>query len=52
VRWVGHITLKSEIRDAYKILVEIHERRENLEDLGVNGRIMSECVIEKQSGKL
>jgi hypothetical protein len=40
-----------EERRAYKILVGKHNRNDHLEDLDVDGRILLEIILEKQSRK-
>jgi hypothetical protein len=35
-----------------KFWSEILKSRDNSEDLGIDGRIILECILEKQGGKL
>jgi hypothetical protein len=45
--WTGHAAYMGEMRNAYKILSESRKRRDNVEDLGVDGKIISQCILEK-----
>jgi hypothetical protein len=47
MRWAGHVTRMGEIRNAYVILVGNPERRDQLEDRGVDGRIILEWILGK-----
>jgi hypothetical protein len=38
--WVGHVARMGEMRNTYKILVEILKGRDHSEDLGVDARII------------
>jgi hypothetical protein len=40
------------MRNLCKMLVEKYEGKRPLEDLGVDGRIMLDCILGKQCGKL
>jgi hypothetical protein len=40
------------VRNAYNVLVESLKGRVHSEDLGVDGRIILEWVVEKEGGKL
>jgi hypothetical protein len=48
----GHIACVGKMRNAYKIMVGNLKSREHLQDIGVDGRIISEWTLEKQSGKV
>jgi hypothetical protein len=41
-----------ELGNAYKILVENPKERGDSEDLGVDGRIILECVLGKYGGRV
>jgi hypothetical protein len=47
----GHVAHKEEMRNACKILLENLNDRDHSEDLGLNGMIISGCILEKQGGK-
>jgi hypothetical protein len=47
IRWVGHVGCMGKMRNAYRILVRKPKRNNQLEDLGVNGRAMLRCFLEK-----
>jgi len=49
---VGHIACIGETRSAYRILVGKPEERDHLEDLGVDGRITLEWILDKFIGKI
>jgi hypothetical protein len=45
MRWAGTVARVGEIRNAYKILVGEHEGKDHSENLGVDGKIISECML-------
>jgi hypothetical protein len=47
MRWAGHVTRMEEMRNAYKILVGNLKRRDRWEDLGIDGKIILEWILEK-----
>jgi hypothetical protein len=47
MRWAGHVARIGEGRGAYRILVGRPERRNHLEDPGVNGRIILKWTFKK-----
>jgi hypothetical protein len=47
VRWVGHVAHLGEMRNAYKILSDSLKGRDHLEDLGMDGKIIFEWILEK-----
>jgi hypothetical protein len=49
IRWAKHVACMEE-RSAYRILVKKHEGRESLEDLGVDGSIILNCIFNKWDG--
>jgi hypothetical protein len=40
----GHVARMREMRSAYKILIKNLKRRDHLEDLGVDMKIILECM--------
>jgi hypothetical protein len=40
VRWVGHVASMGKVRISYKILVVRGEGKNDLDDLGVDGRVI------------
>jgi hypothetical protein len=47
VRWAGHVIRMGEMRYAYTNLVRKSEWNGPLEELGVDGRIILERILEK-----
>jgi hypothetical protein len=47
MRWAGHVAQMREIRNSYNTLVGKPERKRPLVDLGVDGRIILECILGK-----
>jgi hypothetical protein len=47
MRWVGHVERVEEIRNAYNTLVGNLKGRDNSEELGVDGRIILDWILEK-----
>jgi hypothetical protein len=43
---VGLVARMMEKRNAYTILVGIPEERDNLQDIGVNGKIILKCIFK------
>jgi len=52
VRWADHVARMGEMRKAYKTLTGKPERKRPLGRLRVDGRIILEWILGKQSGKL
>jgi hypothetical protein len=52
MRWASYVTCIEEIRNAYKILVEKVEGKSNSEDLGLDRRIILECILGEWCGKV
>jgi hypothetical protein len=52
VIWVSHGTRLEETRNLYGILFGKPEERDDLEELGVDGRVILEWVLNKYSGRL
>jgi len=46
----GHVARMGEMRDVYTILVV--NQRDNFEDLDVDGRDVTEWVLEREDGKV
>jgi hypothetical protein len=44
---MGNVACIGEMRKFYKISVRKPEGRENSEDLGIDGRIILECILGK-----
>jgi hypothetical protein len=48
MRWAGHVARTGHRKIAYRILVEkLEKKRGHLEDLGVDGRIILNRVLQK-----
>ena len=47
MRWAGHVARMGEKRGICKFLVEKPEGRDNLEDTGVDGRIILRWIFTK-----
>jgi hypothetical protein len=47
MRWAGHILYMGEMKNVYKVVIDTPERENYLEDLGVDGRIILERILEK-----
>jgi hypothetical protein len=45
IKWAENVACMGDMRIAYSILVEKPERRDHLEDLGVDGGIMLEWMF-------
>jgi hypothetical protein len=43
-KWVEHVAHVEKVKNAYKILVR---KADHLEDLGIDGKIMSEWILGK-----
>jgi hypothetical protein len=50
MRWVGHVSCVVERRGEYTILVGKYEERDNLEDAGIDGRIILKWICRKWYG--
>jgi hypothetical protein len=46
MRWAGHIAHMGDMRNAYNFFIVKPERKNHLEDLGVDGKIL-ECILGK-----
>jgi len=46
VRWTGYVARVGEV-NAYKICLESWKGRDQLEDLGIDGRIVLDWILEK-----
>jgi hypothetical protein len=46
-RWAGDVACMVDFRTAYKISVREPEGRDHLEDLGIDGRIILDLILEK-----
>jgi hypothetical protein len=47
MRWAEHIARMGEMRNPYRILVEKSAGKDHSEDLSVEGRTISEWILEK-----
>jgi hypothetical protein len=48
MRWAGHMACMRDRRGAYRVFVQKpKEKRDHLEYLGVNGRIILKCIFNK-----
>jgi hypothetical protein len=47
VRWARHVALMGKMRNAYIILVGKHEGKNHMEDLRVDGKMISERILGK-----
>jgi len=52
MRWAWYVARIGEVRNAYKVLVEKLAGIINLEELGVNMKLILECILEKLGGKV
>jgi hypothetical protein len=50
--WVGHVVRMGERTGAYMGLVGKPEGKNHVEDLGVDGRIILQCMLKKSFGKV
>jgi hypothetical protein len=50
--WAGHVAHMEEIINAYNILVGEPKGRDHSEVLGVDGKIILECILGKYGGKV
>jgi hypothetical protein len=48
--WAGHVARMGEKRNAYRILVGKPERKRQLENLDVDGRIILRRILERLDG--
>jgi hypothetical protein len=51
MKWVGHVACMGEVRNVYKILVNL-KGRHHLEDLGIDRKVMLEWILGKLGEKL
>jgi hypothetical protein len=47
MRWVDHVACIGGMRNSYKILVRKSKGKKPSEDLGIDGKIILECILEK-----
>jgi hypothetical protein len=47
IRWVGHLASMRVIISAYKILLENLKERDNVDVLGINGKLILEWILGK-----
>jgi hypothetical protein len=47
MRWAGHVVQMGQMRNVYKILVGKPGGRDISEDLGVDGKIISDFILNK-----
>jgi len=47
IRWVGHVASMRVIISAYKILLENLKERDNVDVLGINGKLILEWILGK-----
>jgi hypothetical protein len=52
VQWSEYVTHMGEIRNAYKIWSENLNKRAHFRDIGIDERIILECILHKQSRKV
>jgi hypothetical protein len=52
IRWMGNTARIEEIKKYAKFWSENLKGRDYLENLGIDGRITSELILEKQGGEL
>ena len=48
IRWAGHVERMGESKDVYRVLVGKPEGKDNLEDPGVDGRIILRWIFRKR----
>jgi hypothetical protein len=47
MRWEGHVVRAGDMRNIYRLLAGKLERRDHLEDLGVDGKIILDWILGK-----
>jgi hypothetical protein len=47
MRWAGHVASVGKMRNMYSILVGSLKGRDHSEDIGVDGKIILEWILEK-----
>jgi hypothetical protein len=52
MRWAELVARMREVRNAHIILVEKPKGKKHSQDLGIDGRIVLEFIVEKCGGKL
>jgi hypothetical protein len=51
IKWAGHVAWMGKMRNAYKNLGRNMKKRDHLDDLGIDGKILV-CNLEKQGRKV
>jgi hypothetical protein len=49
--WVGHVARRGDWRDAYRVLLGKLKERDNLENLGLDGRILLKRIFKNWGGE-
>jgi hypothetical protein len=52
MRWVGYVAHMGDMRNTYNFRLEYLYARDHLEDLGINGKITLQYILNRQGGKL
>jgi hypothetical protein len=52
IRWVGHVECKGEMRNAHEIMVGRNDGKNNLKDLCIGRRKISEWILGKYGGRV
>jgi hypothetical protein len=52
MRWAGHVARMGEKRKVYRVLVEKPEERDHSDDLSVEGRMGSLCMLGRLDGSI